>query len=213
MGVSDEEKARKLSAAEQKRLARFEDMAAQLVAQGYRRTDLTVSIKKANFFAIVIGIIFAVVCIELFVFVDDDADFFIGWDGWLIFLFSYLVLIVAHEFIHGLTWSFFTPNHFKDIEFGFMTQYLTPYCTCGVPLGKGPYVLGALTPLMTLGIIPIVVAFAIKSVLLLYIGILMTISAAGDIMLVIKLLAYRSTASEIMYCDHPTQAGSVVFER
>ena len=213
MVEGDKEKDRKLSEAEQKRLERFEDMAAGLVAQGWRRTDLTIGIVKANVVTFAVGIPVFIVCIVLFALVNQDADFRIGIGGFLIFVVSYVVLIVVHEFIHGLTWSFFAEHGFKDIEFGFMKEYMTPYCTCGVPLAKGPYILGALMPLIVLGIVPIIVAFVIKSALLLYIGAIMAISAGGDIMIVAKLLAYRSTASEIMYCDHPTQAGGVIFER
>ena len=43
----------------------------------------------------------------------------------------------------------------------------------------------------------------------------MILSAGGDIMIVMKVLAYKSQSSseEILIYDHPTQAGSVVFER
>ena len=44
-------------------------------------------------------------------------------------------------------------------------------------------------------------------------GIIMADSAAGDIMIVRDILRYRSTAEEVVYIDHPTQAGGVIFER
>ncbi len=48
---------------------------------------------------------------------------------------------------------------------------------------------------------------------MLFLGIVMTDAAAGDIMIVNRLLAYRSNAGEITYMDHPTEAGGVVFEK
>jgi hypothetical protein len=119
----------------------------------------------------------------------------------------------VHELIHGLTWSFFTPHGFKDIDFGIMRDSLTPYCTCKMPLPKGQYIVGALMPLIVFGIIPIVVAFCTGWIGFLYLGILMTVSAAGDVMIVVKALRHKSTADETLLYDHPTEAGSVIFER
>ena len=131
----------------------------------------------------------------------------------LLFLVLLFALIVVHELIHGLSWSIFTPRHWKDVEFGFMKQYLTPYCTCRVPLAKGQYIFGALMPLVLLGLIPMVAGILTGSISLMLLGVVMTDSAAGDILIVWKILRYRSDAGEIVYVDHPTQAGGVIFER
>ena len=47
---------RKLSAAEQCRLARLEEISEGLLAQGYRRTELTISIVKANVYVLLAAI-------------------------------------------------------------------------------------------------------------------------------------------------------------
>ena len=133
--------------------------------------------------------------------------------GQLLSLLVFLAAVVVHELIHGLSWSLFTERRFRDIEFGFMKQYLTPYCACLVPLSKGQYVFGALMPLVVLGILPMIIGILIGSLPVLFLGILMTVSAAGDILIVWKLLAYRSQAEQIVYMDHPTQAGGVIFEK
>jgi hypothetical protein len=41
----------------------------------------------------------------------------------------------------------------------------------------------------------------------------MILAAGGDIMLTIKLLRFKAEGSEVLIYDHPTQAGSVVFDR
>ena len=82
-----------------------------------------------------------------------------------------------------------------------------------MPLTKGQYIFGALLPCVTLGVIPMIVAILVGSLPLLFLGIIMTDSAAGDILIVWKILHYRSQAKEIVYMDHPTQAGGVIFER
>ena len=216
-GNQDErEKNRELSEAEQKRLAAFEAQAEKLKEQGYRRVDLTVSIVKANVFAIIL--LFPLMALGMWLFwlkngtlAGGIAARSIG--GLLLFVLVMAVLVVVHELIHGLSWSLFTERRFGDIEFGFMKQYLTPYCTCLVPLAKGQYIFGALMPLVVLGILPMAAGILMGSMPVLFMGIIMTVSAAGDMMIVWCILTYRSQAETIVYMDHPTQAGGVIFEK
>ena len=214
LGNQDQkEKNRKLSEAEKKRHERFEANSDALIRQGYRRVDLTVSIRKANAFAV--GLLIPLLIIGIAVLYLKHGGTGTDYDPLdiLWFFVAYLVLIPVHELIHGASWAIFAEHHFKDIEFGFMKQYLTPYCTCSVPLEKGPYIFGALMPLIILGIIPMIIGIATGSLLILSIGILMTDAAAGDILIVWKLLRYKSEASNTVFMDHPTQAGGVVFKK
>ena len=207
---------RTLTEAEQKRLTAFEAQAKSLKEQGYRRVDLTVSIVKANVFAIIL--LFPVMALGMWLFWLKNGTLAGGlgvksFGGLLLFVFVMAVLVVVHELIHGLSWSLFTPHRFGDIEFGFMKQYLTPYCTCLTPLTKGQYIFGALMPLVLLGILPLAAGILMGSMPVLFMGIIMTVSAAGDIMIVWCLLTYRSKAERVVYMDHPTQAGGVIFEK
>ena len=214
MGNQDvNEKNRKLTEAEQKRLARFESLSAELTGQGYSRTDLTIGIVRANVFAIFLLIPLAIIGIGLYYMRHQTLTAGFGLNTLICFVIVFAVLIVVHELIHGACWAIFAEHHFSDIEFGFMRQYLTPYCTCGVPLRKGPYIFGALMPLILLGIIPMIAGILIGSMPVLLIGILMADSAAGDIMIAWNILRYRSLAASVVYIDHPTQAGGVIFEK
>ena len=214
MKVSEEEKNRKLSPAEQKRMDRLDKITEELENKGYTRNDRTIDIVKANVVTILLSLPVMAVTVGLFFLVNRSgpADSF-GKSSFWIFTVSYIVLIVVHELIHGLTWSLCAPNRWKDIEFGFMAQYLTPYCTCGVPLEKGQYILGALMPLIVLGLIPAAVAIFSGSFLLLLISVVMIMSAGGDVLLVRELLRFRTDAKEQLIYDHPTQAGCIVFTR
>lgn len=211
--MARKKKERKLTEAEQRRLAEFNETCDNLVAQGYKRTNLTINLVAANVIAIAAFAVLGTICLVLFIQVHPDVDFFITIPELVIYIVAFVVLIVAHELVHGLTWSRFTPNGFADVDFGIMRDTFTPYCACKMPLPKGQYILGALMPLIVFGIIPIMVAFCTGWLGLLYLGILMTISAAGDVMIVVKNLSHKSTADEVLYYDHPTEAGSVVFER
>ena len=210
----EKEKERKLTAAEQKRFDRFTKICEDLKAKGYRQVDLTVGIIRANIFAIVLAIPVYVIGYVLFFWKNRFSGFsYDSFSGFIWFLVLYFALIFVHEGLHGITWAIFSENHLKDIEFGFMAAYLTPYCTCTTPLKKGPYILGALMPLIVLGILPTAAAIFTGSLLWLNVGLIMIVSAGGDILIVLQILRYHTNASEIRYYDHPTQAGGVIFER
>ena len=213
-GNSDEkEKARELSPAEKRRLERFEGISSEMAEQGYRRTDLTVSIIEANKFGLLLLIPLILIGGGLFYLRNGRGHAGGTLASSLVFAAVFVTLIVVHEYIHGISWSLFCPHGFKDIEFGVMKQYLTPYCTCLVPLSKGSYIFGALMPLVILGIIPMIAGIMTGNRSVLLMGIIMADAAAGDIMIVRDILRYKSTAEEVVYIDHPTQAGGVIFER
>ena len=208
---NDNREAKALSGAEQRRLDRFEKLAEDMQRQGYTRRDLTIGMGKANRFAMILMIALLAVGFGLYYLVHRRLD--LSGTNPLILLAVLVVLIVAHELIHGACWSLFTPRHFRDIEFGIMKPSMTPYCACLVPLKRGQHIFGTVMPLVVLGIIPMIVGIAIGNSGVLFIGIVMSASAAGDILIIKNLLAYKSSAREVVYMDHPTEAGGVVFER
>lgn len=208
-----ERKQRKLTDAERQRLDRFNATCEDLDSRGYRRVDLRVGMATASVVAAVATLVMLAVCLPLFLVVHPEAELLIPGGELIASLVVFVVLVVAHELVHGLTWSRFAPGGLKDISFGVMWNSLSPYCTCLVPLSRGPYVLGTLMPLVVFGLIPLVAAFAIGNAPMLYIGILMTVSATGDVMIAAKALRYHTAAAEVLVYDHPTDAGSLIFER
>ena len=206
-------KERKLTKAEQRRQERFDRLTEQMLENGYSRKELTISIAKANVFAFVLLIPLAIIGFWLFFQINGAGGISTGLGTMFIFLVSIFVLIVVHEMIHGACWAVFSKNHLKDIEFGIMMPYLAPYCTCAEPLTKSQYLFGALMPLLLLGILPMIIGILAGSILVLLIGILMADAAAGDIMIAWKVIRFKSSAKEVVFIDHPTQGGGVVFER
>jgi hypothetical protein len=207
---------RKLSAAEQRRLAHLEEISKGLLAQGYRRTDLTIGILWAN--AVVIAAAFPTLFLLGGLFFLCNRPLHLSFTAnsilsLVLFLALYFALIVVHELVHGITWAIYAEHHWKDIEFGVMWQLLTPYCTCKVPLKKGQYIIGGLMPLIVLGIVPYIVSLWVGSLFLFLIAYVMILSAGGDVLLVLKLCGYKTNAKEVLIYDHPTKAGSIIFER
>ena len=203
---------RKLSEAEKKRLEMLEKKTQELQEAGYVRRDLIIDIRKANLF--MLGMMIPIYGIGLYLFFACNRDKIrIERMNPFQVLIVYFVLVAIHELIHGLTWSIFSQHHFRDIGFSIMSNSLTPYCTCSAPLRKGQYICGALMPLFLLGILPTVYAILQGSFPILLMGLVMILTAGGDILIAARILNYRSAAKETIWLDHPTEAGIIVFER
>ncbi|MGX7071413.1 DUF3267 domain-containing protein [Helcococcus kunzii] len=210
---------RKLSKQEEKRLEEFNKIKEDLISKGYEENFLTIGIIKANVFAIIFMIPFWILFSYWFK-VHNNVDksllsmssgsFFL--DN-LLFLGLCLVLIVLHELTHGVTWAMFSKNGFKDISFGIIWKWITPYCTCKTPLKKSEYIVGALTPLLFTGLLPAILGVYLNSFILTIVGVFLIGGAAGDIMMVYKLLKYKAKSNDTLIYDHPTEVGSIIFER
>jgi len=179
----------------------------------------TINIVTANVVSIGILLISAIVLYAIFFMIYDSRDWFneetmdsmvdnFG-TSYLKFMIVLVVGIIVHELIHGLTWGLYAKSKFKSISFGVMWKMLTPYCHCSEPLKVPHYAIGALMPLITLGLIPAVVAICIKSLFWLNMSIIFIAAAAGDIMIVWNL---RKEKRNNMILDHPTEAGYLVYE-
>ena len=213
MGKKD----RKLTKAEEKRKKIYEEEKKKLIDAGYAEKDLTIGVVYANVMAFVLGLPIIIVLGILFFKYYNMKNYYMSFiftmKESIIFLIALLVLIVVHELIHGAFWAIFAKNHLKSIEFGFMVQYLTPYCCCKEVLTKGQYIIGGIMPTVLLGIIPAVVAIFSSSWLVFVIGCIMILSGGGDMTIVLKLLMYRSQKQDVLCMDHPYECGLVVFER
>jgi len=133
-----------------------------------------------------------------------------SWQGGMLFFLLFVAGIVLHELIHGLFFGLYAKSGFKSIRFGFIREYLTPYCHCTEPLKLGHYFIGALMPALLLGVVPMVVSFFTGSVLWLIFGILFFSAAAGDFMVVWML---RKEHPETLVQDHPSEAGCWVYRK
>lgn len=211
-----EKKPRKLTEKELKRMAIIEKITEEKESFGYKRVDLTVDIGKANLMAFAFGFPICLPFLIIYIIVNMHHFKFFNYTGFIGF-FIWLVLLVAftvvHELIHGLVWGICAPNHFKSIDFGFIKEMLTPYCTCIEPLTKGQYILGSIMPGLVLGIIPMIIAIFNGSFLCMLMGMVMVFAAGGDLTIIMKVLTYKTDKKDIIYIDHPTECGLYVFEK
>ena len=93
-----------------------------------------------------------------------------------------------------------------------MWQSLNPYCACKKALKRNQYILGLLMPCIVLGIIPMIVSLFTGNLWWLAMGVLMTISAGGDLLILTLILGHKPKREEY-FLDHPTQIGLLVLEK
>ena len=186
----------------------------------YKKEKLTIDLVWANLFALLILIpIVLVFGVPYYLIWNPTFDIKNLLDGigpqgvGLVFamIFGIFMLgIVVHELIHGITWALFTKNGFKSIKFGVLWKMLTPYCHCKEPLTVRQYIIGAITPAIFLGFIPSIIAIIVGNLGMLIFGMFFTMAAAGDF-LIINLI--RKEDKDDFVQDHPSEAGCFIYRK
>lgn len=175
---------------------------------------MTINLVWANVFSILLLIVMAVVAVAAWCLVWGNYEGSVRNNGVMpfqggLFVLSLCLGIVVHELIHGITWAIFAKRGWKSISFGIMWKVLTPYCHCEDPMKVGPYIWGALMPLLVLGVVPMLLGLCIRSGWMMAFGVVFVASASGDILVAWKL---RKEPSNNEVLDHPTEAGCLVYE-
>ena len=205
---------RKLTPAEERRKAAFDQIAAELAAAGYRQEALTIGLVRANVLAIVLALPIVAILLVAFSAVHPEGDSgAVSFGGILGFFAVFFLLIFVHEGIHGLTWAIFAPDHLHAISFGVIWQYLTPYCTCAQPLSRRAYALGGMMPTLLLGFLSALAAVVNGSAALWGMGAVMIFAGGGDLAVFLKLLRFSPGTRDVVYLDHPYECGLVAFLR
>ena len=200
-----------LSEREKRRMERFEKLTEEMKKQNFVCRNLTVSIMWANILSIIVMIFMVALGYGLYHHVNTRLDF--ARFDFLSFIVVFVVLVAVHEGIHAICWCVFSPNHYRDVEFGIMKPSMSPYAACLAPLKKWQYIVGVMMPMSVLGVIPYVVGIMIAKPFVVLMGAAMIAIASGDMMICARVIGYKSDSLDTVYMDHPTEAGGVVFER
>lgn len=125
-----------------------------------------------------------------------------------------LIIIIAgtilHELIHAITWAIFAKTGLRAIKFGIRWKLLNPYCHCKDLLLVKHYRLGTILPGILIGICPAVLSIIIGNPVILIIGIVFTMAAGGDFIMIYLL---RNQDKNTLVYDHPTEAGCYIFHK
>lgn len=180
------------------------------------RRDLSVSMAKANLYTLVISLpptmLLATVYLGAWGIGAFDGVFgwmYSGLPNFLAVLAVFVLGVVAHEGIHGLSWAYFAGKPLRSIEFGFQARTLTPYAHCKEPMEARAYRLGAAMPGLLLGLLPAAVGLATGSAGTMAFGLFFTFAAGGDFLV---LWLIRDVEGDALVEDHPTNAGCFVHD-
>lgn len=127
-------------------------------------------------------------------------------EPWVLAL-SILPGILFHEGLHAIGWAIAARRPLRSIRMGIRWRSLAPYAHPRQPIRAGAYRAGALLPALGLGVFPCVLAIAQGRPVLMIFGLVFTLAAGGDF-LVLWLL--RSVGHDELVQDHPTRAGCTV---
>lgn len=210
-----EQEERKLTKKEQIRKEKIDKLLEEKKSEGYKVNELTMGVVYANIMAIVSTAPILILFIVLFVlaYINADPKPELNVIGMMLLCVAFVIAVVVHELIHGLCWGLGASKRFKSIEFGVIWNMLTPYCTCLEPLTKAQYIIGSAMPGIVLGIIPMVISLFTLDASLLCFGLMLTMGAGGDLMVIIKILRYKSKGKETIFLDHPYKIGLMVLEK
>ncbi len=175
--------------------------------EGYHTELRTIGMLKANVVAIVVLALLGVLGLMAMYAIWGGISLGRPWSG-MLFIIGFWVGIVVHELIHGFTWMWVTHSSFRHLRFGLLRGGV--YCHIDVPMNKRGYVMGALMPLLLLGIVPFLLSFAIHSLWMMLFGAIFIACAMGDVLIV---WAIRHDSADTLVYDHPSEAGCLVYHR
>ena len=175
--------------------------------EGYETELRTIGMLKANIVALLAMALLALVGLMAMYAIWGGFPFGRPWAG-AVFFPAIVLGIAVHELIHGLTWMCATHSGFSHLRFGFLWGGV--YCHIDVPMNKKKYVVGALMPLLLLGIIPYLLSFATHNLWMMFFGAIFIACAMGDVMIV---WAIRHEPSDTLVYDHPSEPGCVVYRK
>lgn len=117
--------------------------------------------------------------------------------------------IIVHELLHGLVFAIYSKNGIKSIRFGIMWRAFSPYCHGKEPLKVWQYRIGTLLPGIVLGVIPLLVSFFTGNLAFFGFGMLFTVTAMGDFLIIWMLRKYKSSQ---LVLDHPEKVGFYIID-
>ena len=173
--------------------------------EGYNIELRTIGMLKANIVAIVVMALLGVLGLMAMYAIWGDFSLGNPWNG-MLFIIGFWVGVAVHELIHGFTWMWVTHSSFSHLRFGLLRGGV--YCHIDVPMSKRKYVVGALMPLLLLGIVPFLLSFATNSLWLMLFGVIFIGCAMGDVLIV---WAIRHEPAGTLVYDHPTEPGCLVY--
>jgi hypothetical protein len=121
----------------------------------------------------------------------------------------FLIDNFVHELLHAFGWKVFGRQPWSAIHFGIFWKVITPYTHLKTPIDVNAYRIGGALPGLMTGLLPYLVGLWLGNAACLWLGIIMSAAACGDL-LVLWLL--RRLPAGTLVQDHPSRVGCTVVD-
>ncbi|MCF7858402.1 MAG: DUF3267 domain-containing protein [Candidatus Cloacimonetes bacterium] len=173
--------------------------------------DLSISALTANFGALPIVLLSILILILPFYFIwgaqTINKGIFSIYHNLLYFIIAVVLGSFLHELLHAIGFIIFGKISVTKIKIGIKWKYIAPFAHCKIAVKAKIYLIALLLPAIVLGIIPAFIALILGIGWLMIYGIVFTILAGGDLLV---LWLIRKVNSNQMVQDHPTRCGCYV---
>ncbi|OFX17127.1 MAG: hypothetical protein A2033_09620 [Bacteroidetes bacterium GWA2_31_9] len=177
------------------------------------KEEISISINKANVFGIIVFAISSIIFFSHFILIWDFKLLIIGLERFvfnlLITIPIFILSIIFHEVLHALIILFLGKINIKFIKAGFKVNLGIPYIHCTKPISSFTYKLSLLTPLITLGIIPLLYSFYSGNSWFLIYSIIFITGSSGDLFIFLKI---RNIKNNVKILDHEELPGCYILE-
>ncbi len=173
--------------------------------------EVSITIEEAGYRTLKMVVPFLLICgVPFFVIHGWTPLEQISFACMVLFILSGLVGIIIHELIHALVFALFSLRGFSSIRFGMDRKTLSPYCHPVGIIKVWVYRLGALAPLVVLGLVPLIISFFLGNIAFLLFGFIFSIAAGGDI---ISVWMTRGLSKSDIIMDHQSKLGFYIISR
>lgn len=185
-------------------------MSAQKMIKENIKEDLSISVMKANLYAVLTSLPFILLFSINYIYLWGVESFS---KGFIIFNFRYflpviLIGIPIHKIIHWIV-LIIGKKSVKNVKFGFHIKVLSPYVHCKEPVAVQLYRIATIMPGIILGILPSVYGIITGGSLILFWGLVFIFAAGGDLLV---LWLTRKVSIDEYVLDHPKKAGCYIMK-
>ncbi len=187
----------------------------ELISDGYKEKDISLSFWSQNIIALLVGIPLTISAVCIYGFADfiefiSHKPLNFPFD-FLIYIAIILILALCHEHLHALGYVFFLNNKWKSIDVWVHPSHHTPTCYFGERLLPKQYILGNLMPLIIFAVLPIVIGLLLNSGLIFLLGLFNIFICGDDIVFACVVAFYMNKNTYIL--AHPQKCGCIIYSK
>lgn len=177
----------------------------------HQENPYSISVAEANLKSLMLVIPMAVLGITLYWMTwgweKITTDITVIPENFFISLLVFIIGVIIHELLHGVTWMVAGGIDKDAIKYGIKLYALAPYAHCKVAISARAYRFGVIVPGLALGLLPYLAGLVLGDARLIWFGFIFTLAAGGDFLM---LWIIRDIPADYRLEDHPERVGCKV---